>query len=206
MRRYWRDVRAGRRYRRGYTERHFTKRGTPRKAAKKPKATTARKARRKPPVRRTPPRRPAAPPVIPYRQYEARFPGVKEWHPNPVLEFGLGWVAPTLRYGMTGKRRPVLPRRAVLPSRKLIVYFLVRSYKRGEQMRHVVGWAVDDAAMLERWRPWTLARWWKFVMTDVWQFIQAAVDERNSREGTDWQIGGKAAKVIVLWHFVKEAH
>ena len=190
MRRYWREVKRGETYRPSYTSRHFNKRLT-----EKLRHEYERKKRKKRIIDFPPS------PFVSLREWVSQIDRayhVAQWHPNPGIAFKIQWVLPQYRFGLPLKR---LPQGAFLPSRSIMVYFLVRQYRAGFDRTHVVGWRVVDFSL--PWKPYTLPAWLEFIEHVAWPWIEAGIDERNLREATQWEVSGVDA--IVLWHFVKEA-
>ena len=193
LRRYWRSVKIGRRYRRLYTERHFTK------------AVVRRlKPPRRPPRKPKPKPAPKPTPWVSMHTYQKSVdlsvkPPIESWRPHPRTEFLIDWVLPSERFGATIKR---LPKGRFMPSRVVFVYFLVEGYLRGQVGWNVVGYRLEEEALA--WTPRTLSRWWAFIREDVWEYILAYIDQRNQVEGSSWEVSDSADEAIVLWHFVKE--
>lgn len=151
------------------------------------------------------PKRPPAPIAwVPFRLYQksvdlSKKPPIREWHPHPTIEFNIDWARPPERFGAPTKR---LPAGKFLPSRSLMVYFVVQRYMRGQEGFHVVGYRVVEPAL--PWKALTLAGWWRFVHDLVWEYVLSYIDQRNQVEGSSWHVQRDGERAVVLWHFVKE--
>lgn len=182
LKRYWRGVRVGKIYRRGYSEKRFKKFRRRRKTVKK--SLPIRRRERKFRLRRG---------WMSIRDYLTLY-RTDEQSISPELEMGIRYVLPGRRFGSKVQKVP----RGRFYRNGIMNYFVVTEYAQGDESRSVlVGYAHYEHDR-DKWISAYLGDW-EYFANELGETALERFRERHPH----WRF---TSVKPVLWHFIKRRY